>query len=177
MNKEERIHSNETVAADRVAAGGHEESDVRVSPIVTFLICLTVSSVLVCIMIAKLFDYFESRAAKANSKTSPLAGERHVIPSEPRLQLAPIEPNQAAPNLQRDHPLEEWKRVKSSDETRLDSYGWVDQNAGVVRIPIEQAKKLILQRGLPFRAQSAGLGAPASGHASSVIRSGPRNQK
>ena len=174
MNQEERTHSNEPSAADSGAGGGHQDSDLRISPIVTFLISLAVSSALVFIMIAKLFDYFESRAAKANSKTSPLAAERNVIPPQPRLQLAPVEPNQAAPNLQRDHPLEEWKRVKSSDETRLDSYGWVDQNTGVVRIPIEEAKKLIVQRGLPFKAQSTGSGASASRNASGVTRSGPR---
>ena len=33
----------------------------------------------------------------------------------------------------------------------LDSYGWVDKNAGVVRIPIDEAMKLTLERGLPAR--------------------------
>ena len=33
----------------------------------------------------------------------------------------------------------------------LDSYGWVDKNAGIVRIPIDEAMKLTLQRGLPTR--------------------------
>ena len=30
----------------------------------------------------------------------------------------------------------------------LDSYGWVDKDAGVVRIPIEEAMKLTVERGL-----------------------------
>ncbi len=33
----------------------------------------------------------------------------------------------------------------------LHSYGWVDQKAGVVRIPIDRAMTLLLQRGLPAR--------------------------
>lgn len=35
--------------------------------------------------------------------------------------------------------------------TNLHSYGWVDQKAGVVRIPIDRAMTLLLQRGLPAR--------------------------
>jgi len=33
----------------------------------------------------------------------------------------------------------------------LESYAWVDKNAGIVRIPIEEAIRLTLQRGLPTR--------------------------
>ena len=33
----------------------------------------------------------------------------------------------------------------------LHSYGWVDKKGGVVRIPIDQAMTLLLQRGLPAR--------------------------
>ena len=34
----------------------------------------------------------------------------------------------------------------------LNSYGWVDKQNGVVRIPIDQAMRLTLERGLPARA-------------------------
>src|SRR5579875_1217650 len=33
----------------------------------------------------------------------------------------------------------------------LNSYGWVDRKAGIVRIPIDQAMDLLLQKGLPVR--------------------------
>jgi hypothetical protein len=36
----------------------------------------------------------------------------------------------------------------------LDNYGWVDKNAGIVRIPIDEAIRLTLQRGLPTRQES-----------------------
>jgi hypothetical protein len=36
-----------------------------------------------------------------------------------------------------------------NQENRLNSYGWVDENAGVAHIPIEHAMDLIVQRGLP----------------------------
>jgi hypothetical protein len=40
------------------------------------------------------------------------------------------------------------------EEQQLESYGWVDQNAGVVHIPIDQAMKLIAERGLPTTPQA-----------------------
>jgi hypothetical protein len=38
---------------------------------------------------------------------------------------------------------------RANEEARLNSYGWVDQEAGLVRIPISQAMILIADSGLP----------------------------
>jgi hypothetical protein len=43
---------------------------------------------------------------------------------------------------------------REQEEQTLNSYGWVDQKAGVVRIPIDRAMQLMAQRGLPTRPQS-----------------------
>jgi hypothetical protein len=43
---------------------------------------------------------------------------------------------------------------------RLNSYGWVDQQAGIARIPIDRAMALLAQRGLPTRPQ-AGVAPPS----------------
>jgi hypothetical protein len=42
----------------------------------------------------------------------------------------------------------------------LDGYRWVDRNAGVVRIPIDDAMRLVLQRGLQARPAPATAAAP-----------------
>ena len=44
--------------------------------------------------------------------------------------------------------------VTAAEDATLKSYQWVDRNAGVVRIPIDEAIKLTLQRGLPSRVQA-----------------------
>ena len=38
-------------------------------------------------------------------------------------------------------------RMRQDEVKFLTSFGWVDQNAGVVRMPIEHAKDLVIQRG------------------------------
>jgi hypothetical protein len=40
---------------------------------------------------------------------------------------------------------------RAGEHEALTTYGWVDQNAGIVRIPIARAKELMLERGLPTR--------------------------
>jgi hypothetical protein len=42
-------------------------------------------------------------------------------------------------------------KVRADWDEHLNSYGWLDKNAGVVHIPIERAMELTLQRGLPVR--------------------------
>ena len=56
-----------------------------------------------------------------------------------------------APNLQ-SQPFQDIFMLRQSEATRLGSYGWVDKEGGIARIPIDRAIELTLQRGLPVRA-------------------------
>lgn len=48
-------------------------------------------------------------------------------------------------------PREALKRLRDREDAALGRYGWVDREAGIVRIPIERAMDLLLERGLPTR--------------------------
>jgi len=58
------------------------------------------------------------------------------------------------PHLETDE-RNEITDFRTHEEEQLNSYGWVNQSAGVVHIPIERAMQLIAQRGLPVRSQAA----------------------
>jgi hypothetical protein len=134
---------------------GHEGSALGIGPVVWFLIGLTVVTVVICLLMVGLLDAFENREKESERRTSPLAAERQKLPPEPRLQLAPSSAEQLEakrpPNLKADHPLQEMKRLREEENNKLSSYGWVDENAGIVRIPIEEAKRLLLEKGVPTR--------------------------
>jgi hypothetical protein len=136
----------------------HEESDVRIKPIVWFGVWLTVSTVIIYFMLWGLFRYFENRAEKSETPVPALAAERPDLPPEPRLQLAPSQVGQQQPDLN-EHPLAELKKMKEADVERLNNYG-VDPATGGVRIPIDVAKRLVLERNLlqsaPANAQQPG---------------------
>ena len=122
----------------------HEESDVNVRGIAKFVIALAIGSIVTFVLMRVMFNYLESRelAAQAEQPASPLAKQKSPeerLPPEPRLQLAPGH---------EIHPLKDMEKAHDEWKAQLNGYGWVDQNVGTVRIPIEQAKRVLLEKGL-----------------------------
>ena len=126
----------------------HELSDVPVSPIAKFIVILFVLMVATAAFVLGLYKYFESRAqAEENSQlpasrvappASMLGEQGQRLPPEPRLQGA---------EGHKLDPVEEMQQLQSEWDARLKGYGWVDQQTGAVHIPIEDAKKRLLERG------------------------------
>jgi hypothetical protein len=63
------------------------------------------------------------------------------------------------PRLEKNERLE-ITDFRLQEERTLNSYGWVDEKAGVVHIPIERAMQLVAERGLPV-APKAGTVPPS----------------
>jgi len=125
----------------------HELQDVNVRGILIFGAALLVSAVVIHLVLWWMLEYFAARDSKAQPKPPPLASERQQLPPEPRLQGMPGH-EEAAPI--------EMETFRTREEDLLNSYGWVDEKGGIVRIPIQQAKKLLLEKGLPVRHQDGG---------------------
>ncbi len=79
--------------------------------------------------------------------------------AEPRFPLAAglKPPTPPAPLLQQ-YPDREMTAFRATDKGNLEGYGWVDKAAGRVHIPIEDAIRLTLERGLASRAQDGSAG-------------------
>ena len=117
----------------------HEESDVNIGAILVFGAGLIVAAVLINLMVYVLFRYFDVREAQRVTPQYPLAvAQENRVPPEPRLQT---------------DPRQDLADLRAKEDETLNSYGWVDRNAGVVRIPIDEAIRLTLQRGLPARTE------------------------
>lgn len=115
----------------------HEESDVNIRAIFGFGAGMIVVGIVLALAVFVLFGYFNSRERATVAPEYPLAAtQENRLPPEPRLQI---------------NPREDLQNLRSSEDAILSGYGWVDKNAGIVRIPIDQAMKLTLQRGLPAR--------------------------
>src|SRR5215813_1133335 len=129
----------------------HEPNTVNIPGVIAFLVALATSIVVGFLLLRGLLVYFDALKAEEAPPPSPLAtGVR--LPPEPRLQGAPGSVGS---------PTEDIRRFREQEDQMLDSYGWIDRQNGVIRIPIEQAKKLIEQRGLPVAPPGASQsGAP-----------------
>jgi hypothetical protein len=108
---------------------------------------LIVMTVLVFWLAGWLLNAFTAHQAARDVAPSPLAQTRPALPPEPRLQVA---------------PSQELQELRASEEAVLQSYGWVDQAAGIVRLPMARAMELVLERGLPVWPVAPGA-APGAG--------------
>jgi len=117
----------------------HEGSDVNVRAILGFAAGLIVAAALIHFIVWLLFLYLSGTETTRDTPDFPLAaGQATRVPPEPRLQIT---------------PREDLRALRAREEEILGSYGWVDKTTGVVRIPIDEAIKLTLQRGLPARSE------------------------
>ena len=118
----------------------HETSDVNIRGILAFGAGLLISAVIIHFLVWLLFAYFVSRESQLAVRQFPLAAEQqNRLPPEPRLQA---------------NPRQDLADLRRREDALLGSYGWVDKNAGIVRIPIGEAMKLTLERGLPVREET-----------------------
>lgn len=126
--------------ADTPAGAGHEHTDASIWIVAKFIIWLTISSGIISIGIALMYAMFIARAKELGEQPYPLAtSQEQRLPPAPRLQ---------------QFPRNELYEFRTKEDRDLQSYGWVDQKAGTVRLPISEAMRLIVERGgLPVRAQ------------------------
>ena len=123
----------------------HEASDVSIAAVVKFGIGLLVSTAAICLLLWGLFHYFAVREEKSElPPATRVVGPGNRLPPEPRLQGAPGHEVE---------PIQELKDLRAAEDALLNSYGWVDRNAGITRIPIERAMDKLLQQGLPVRSK------------------------
>ena len=128
----------------------YEHTDAAVAPVAKFLVWLFVAAVLTHVGLAGVYKLLidQGVAQEASERRYPLAaGEEPRLPPVPRLQ---------------QHPPDELRTFRGDEQTHLGTYGWENKAAGTVRIPIDEAMRLTVERGLPVQAvdpaQSTGLG-------------------
>jgi hypothetical protein len=116
---------------------GHEVRDVDV-PRITMLAGGLVSMLVVAMLLMVwAFNYLAAREKREQRPLSPMAAQRSgQLPPEPRLQVT---------------PRRDLQDMRAEEDALLETYGWVDRSAGVVRIPVEEAIQRLAQRGLPAR--------------------------
>ena len=71
-----------------------------------------------------------------------------VTPTAPTPNLSP------APDLQVTSSRD-YEEIRALEEAQLQSYGWVDRQAGIAAIPIKRAMELLARRGLPVQKSQA----------------------
>jgi hypothetical protein len=125
--------------------GGFEQQDLTAQSIYAFLISLVVGGVLVYVVVWGLYRFLDARQRSRQPAQSPLVKQ---VDTETRV-VSPEEITKfPQPRLERNERIE-INDFRLKEEQTLSTYGWVDEKAGVMHIPIERAMQLVAQRGLP----------------------------
>jgi hypothetical protein len=131
----------------------YEDSDVSVGRLFLFAAGVVGLVVFGMLVSAGVFHFFVQHQT-LGPPASPFEDVR-TLPPGPRLQTAA--------------PLD-LKRYRADQEKLLQGYGWVDSQAGIVRIPVDRAMDLMLQKGYPVRASSPGESRATKIPASEVLK-------
>ena len=113
---------------------GYEHADANVRSLYQYGAVLAI--LIVAVMWTMVYTYnFFAKHESLGPPASPFENQRE-LPPQPRLQ---------------PHPATDLKRYCEIEQQQLTTYGWVDQNNGLVRIPVDRAMDIVLEKGLPTR--------------------------
>jgi hypothetical protein len=132
--------------------GGYERQDIGARGIFYFLAGLLAATLLIAFLLSGLYRILDQHFRTHQPPVNPLAANvpqdtRHVPPQYPQTAFPD-------PRLETDERTQ-LNSIRIAEEQKLNSYGWVDEKAGTVHIPIERAMELLAQRGLPLHGPSA----------------------
>lgn len=113
---------------------GHELSDMWTAAVVAFAISLLTALALALIAVTA-FMFWRAGPPVVLAPAGVLEPQPAGGPTaEPRLETAPGQTLAA---------------LKPIEQERLNTYAWINRSAGTVRIPIDRAIDLLVERGLP----------------------------
>jgi len=116
---------------------GYERRDANIRSMLEFGFWLAMVLVVTLFAMKLAYHYF-AKMEPVGAPASPFTNVRE-IPAGPLLQSM---------------PHVDLQTYCEDQQQQVNTYGWVDQQAGVVRLPVDRAMDLILERGLPTRAAS-----------------------
>ncbi len=113
---------------------GHEIRDANIPHVLLYgfgmLILVMLAGVVISVIVYKSMSWLETREPAA---TQFQAGQSQ-LPPLPRIEV---------------QGWRDLNEFRAAEQKQLDSYGWVDRDRNIVRIPIAQAMEITARKGLP----------------------------
>jgi hypothetical protein len=122
---------------------GYERRDANVGGLLQFAFWMALVLVVTLVGMKFTFDHFKNMQPLGATASPMVSAAQTVVPPAPRLQAQP------------HADLEEYC---AAQQQSVSGYSWINQQAGIVHIPVDRAMDLILERGLPSRPASEAPG-------------------
>jgi hypothetical protein len=124
-----------------------ESSDVDTRTILAYLFYLALAVAAAFLVSVYVFRFTTTLAVDSRTPPPPVRrGVGPTVPSPPYLQGVPYSP---------DDPQLDLRNKREADEAANEKYGWIDRQTGIAQIPVEEAMKIIVSKGLPAVAAQA----------------------
>ena len=138
MSTKEHVSDHDYEYGPTPPGAQHEHTDIDPSVGYKFAVWLVVAMLLSVAIVYGTFYFFErqQKAADVSAQKYPLAAGQVRQPPSPNLQ---------------NQPFKDIYSLRKTEAEKQTSYGWVDKEGGVARIPIDRAMEVMLQRGFPAR--------------------------
>ena len=117
-----------------------EATDVRSSQIFQFLTYLGITVIASFILSVGIYKGLKSYWTDSYEAPAPMREAGPHLPPEPMLQ--------GMPGHLTD-PQHDMREKVEADTKANNELGWVDKNAGIAQIPVKDAMKLIVEKGMP----------------------------
>lgn len=128
---------------------GFEREDLSSRGVFAFMIGLAVVGLVIYFIIVGMYSFLDKYERSQMATASPLVtskGAMSRVVTQDYIDQRFKE--NGVPMLETDE-RGQFRDFLLNQEDQLNSYGWVDEKAGVAHIPIERAMELTIQRGLP----------------------------
>lgn len=131
----------------------HEKSDVPIRPLFVFIVIFVIFGIVTHLVLWGVYKGMAAAERKASGPkmTDVQRPENMNVPqNQPLLQPFPQKTREGVevPPVA-STPVVDLAEMRKTEQEALSNYGWVDQQKSVVRLPIDVAKQLLVQRGLP----------------------------
>ena len=126
-----------------------EPADINTRTILAYLFYLALAVIAAFVVSIYIFRFTTNLAAKSDTPLPPMRqGLGPMMPPEPRLQGVPGHTTD---------PQQDLRTKLAADEAANEQLKWIDKQAGIAQIPVEDAMKIVVSKGLQVvSAPSAG---------------------
>lgn len=129
-----------------------EREDLSTRGVFAFMIGLAVIGVVIYFIIVGMYSFLDNYERSQMATASPLVTSKgamsRVVTQE---DMDKAFKDNGAPMLETNE-MGQLREFVMNQENQLNSYGWVDEKAGVAHIPIERAMDLVVKQGIPVYA-------------------------
>jgi hypothetical protein len=110
---------------------GHEVTDASAFYVGLFAVALAIVILMCLVFLNQMFWRLEAAAKRTDPVASPVVSNQ--LPPGPRLQA---------------QPAADLTRLRHDEDKILRGYKWIDQQQGIVQIPVDRAIDLLSEHGL-----------------------------